>query len=136
MNPLYLRMLCFAALLLSGCKGDPLAYRKGSEHDLADRMERFADALDEKFQSEGISDDEWVLYKDVFRQYGSELSECCDRLDEQELARIAHAAGVFSGIALGETVDDAQSLLERAATLLPEYLDGMQEGLFGEQNRD
>jgi len=119
------------ALLLSGCKGDPLTYRKGKAHDLADRVERFADALDEKFRTEGISDEEWTLYKEAFEQYGSELANCFAELDEEERTRIAHAAGRISGIALGQTADEIDALFDQASTLLPEYFEGLKEAFSG-----
>ena len=121
------------SLPLVSCKGRELTYREGSPKSLAERMERFAEALDKKFREEGITDQEWVMYKSAFEMYSEEFSQNYDKLSREERQRVARAAGIYSGVSMGRTASEVGEWFEDAATMLPGYIEGLKRAIIGDK---
>ncbi|MEE1099025.1 MAG: hypothetical protein UHY58_03805 [Alistipes sp.] len=129
---LYVSFILLFSLAFLGCEGRKLTYREGSVKSLAERMEQFSEALKEKFETEGITDQEWEMYKSVYEMYCEEFSLNYDKLSKEERRRIAQAAGIYSGISMGRTASEIEEWIEDAATMLPGYLEGVKRAILGD----
>lgn len=125
-----IRPLLFAVLLLAAaCQGDPLLYREGTPGDLADRIERFAEALNNKFETQGITDDEASLYTTTFTQYADEARACCGELTIGDAQRIAASLGRISGVVLKGSAGKIHSLIKGGAEMLPGFFNELKSSL-------
>lgn len=125
-----IRPLLFAVLLLAAaCQGDPLLYREGTPGDLADRIERFAEALDTRYETEGIESEEASRCMETFTQYADEARACCGELTIDDAQRIAASLGRISGVVLKGSAGKIHSLIKGGAEMLPGFFNELKSSL-------
>lgn len=122
-------LLLVIVSLAAACQGDPLVYHKGKPQNLADRIERFAEALDNKFETRGITDDEASLYTTTFTQYADEARACYGELTIGDAQRIAASLGRISGVVLKGSAGKIHSLIKGGAEMLPGFFNELKNSL-------
>lgn len=123
--PLLLAIVSLAA----ACQGDPLLYHEGTPGDLADRIERFAEALDTRYETEGIDSEEASRYMETFTQYADEARACYGELTIGDAQRIAASLGRISGVVLKGSAGKIHSLIKGGAEMLPGFFNELKSSL-------
>lgn len=123
--PLLLAIVSLAA----ACQGDPLLYHEGTPGDLADRIERFAEALDTRYETEGIDSEEASRYMETFTQYADEARACYGELAIGDAQRIAASLGRISGVVLKGSAGKIHSLIKGGAEMLPGFFNELKNSL-------
>lgn len=125
-----IRPILLAGLLsAAGCQGDPLRYQEGTPGDLADRIERFADALEAQCGTAGIDDEAGALYAETFDRFFDEAVACRKELSTEEIRRIAESAGRISGVALKHSAGKINRLIKEGVQVLPGFFNELKNSL-------
>lgn len=122
--------------LLTACQSDPLAYHKGTPQDLADRIERFAEALDAKFEAGGFGDEERTRCTETFTQYADETNDFIGQLTIDDTKRIVAALGRISGVVLKGSAGKLGEWIKGGMELLPGFVDELKSSIFGSDEID
>lgn len=129
MKKMLFPLLLAVVSLAAACQGDPLLYREGTPDDLADRIERFAEALDTRYETEGIDEEEASRCLETFTQYADEARTCCGELTIDDAQRIAASLGRISGVVLKSSAGKVRSLIKGGIQLLPGFFDELKSSL-------